>query len=420
MDRVILGAGCYLDDEPGSFRPNNNQVVVGCPGTGKSFSSLLPTILNMQEDSLVASYSKPGDAHKIGKYLKRKGYNVEYCDLANPTYSTVSFDPLHYVSSDLDIEELASSIVLANPNSGNEKDAYWNDGAICLLSALIDAVVLAVKDPCMADVIDLFDRFKIEENGKGVMTSLDNFFAAIEKKHPSSRAVANFNDICMLPYSTCGCIRDTLAKALRRMFPKPIISLMRQMKNIDFHEIANKKSALIIITSPVNPSLYYFANLIFGSGAIKQLLEYAETLPDQRLPRHVRFLFDDFACAAPINNFSQYISIMRYANLSVMLLIQSETQLTHLYDEASAATILNCCSSYTYFPGGMDLATCKSISQRLDVPLSDVMFAPPGKVIVMRAGEKPMIVARYNTLESPEYKEYMKSTTTKSRPNTSR
>lgn len=409
MDKVVLGTGCYLDDEPGAFRPNNNQVVVGCPGTGKSFSVLLPTILNMHNDSLIASYSKPGEAYRIGSYLKRKGYNVEYCDLANPSNSTVSFDPLHYISNDLDIEELASSIVLANPSSGNSKDTYWNDGAICLLSALIDAILHTDDFRSMADVLDLFDVFKIEENGKGVTTGLDALFAEIEKKYPNCRAVVNFNDIRMLPYSTCGCIRDTLAKALRRMFPETIRNIMRQSKNIDFCEIADKKTALIIITSPVNPSLYYFANLIFGSGAIKQLLEYAETLPDQRLPRHVRFLFDDFACAAPINNFSQYISIMRYANLSVMLLIQSETQLTHLYDEASAATILNCCSSYIYFPGGMDLATCKSISQKLDVPLCDVMFAPPGKVIIMRAGEKPVMVERYNTTESPEYKEYMGS-----------
>ena len=412
MDKVILGKGCYLDGELGAQRPNNNQLIVGCPGSGKSFSVFLPTALNMSEDSLIASYSKSGEAHKIGAYLRKKGYRVDYCDLVNPNMSTVSFDPLHYVSNGLDIEDLASSIVFANPNTHNAKDPYWNDGAICLLSALIEAVFLTENTPSMNQVLDLFDSFSIQENGKGVMTSLDNFFASLSKVYPKCQAVSNFNDICMLPYSTCGCIRDTLAKSLRRMFPEPIRSVMSQKKNIDFKNIANKKFALIIITSPVNSSLYYFANLVFGS-AIKQLLEYAETLENQRLPRHVRFLFDDFACAAPINNFDQFISIMRYANMSVMLLIQSETQLTHLYDEASATTILNCCSSYTYFPGGMDLSTCRSISQRLDVPLSDIMFAPPGKVIVMRAGEKPAVVERYNTLESPEYIEYLKSVLSK-------
>ena len=31
MDKVILGKGCYLDGELGAQRPNNNQLIVGCP-----------------------------------------------------------------------------------------------------------------------------------------------------------------------------------------------------------------------------------------------------------------------------------------------------------------------------------------------------------------------------------------------------
>ena len=126
----------------------------------------------------------------------------------------------------------------------------------------------------------------------------------------------------------------------------------------------------------------------------------------------MRLLFDDFACAAVINDYSKHIAIFRAAGISTMMLIQSESQLISLYSEDESTTILNNCSAYVYFPGGMDLATCRSISQRLDVPISEVMYAPPGKVIIMRSGEKPVIVPRYDIFNSKEYKEFLKCTTT--------
>lgn len=407
MDKVILGENCYLDDDNSVFSPNNNQVVIGCSGTGKSMSVLLPTMLNADESSLIATYSKPGEARKIGAYLQTRGYKVKFCDLMSPEKSNISFDPMQYLTSYLDIEELAASIVLANPNSNNPKDTYWNDGGICLLKSIIEATLMTQEDTGLSDALDLFDKLKIEENGKGITTSLDGFFACIANKDPKCPAVTSFMDFRQLPYATAGCIRDTLAKAIRRLFPEPIRKMMRKKNRIDFEQLATEKTALIIITSPVNTSLYLFANLLFGT-AIKQLLEFAERCKEQKLPRTVRLMFDDFACAATINNYCRYIAIFRAAGLSSMMLIQSESQLRSLYGEDDATTLLNNCSTYVYFPGGMDLTTCRSISQRMDVPMTDIMYAPTGKVIVMRSGQKPVIVPRYDTMNSQEYQQFLK------------
>jgi Type IV secretory pathway, VirD4 components len=403
MDKVILGEGCFIEEEIGVFRPNNNQLVVGSSGTGKSMSVLLPTILNMNESSMIATYSKPGEARRIGEYLKSKDYVTEICDLTSPEKSTVTFDPLSYVSSYLDLEDLSKSIVLANPDSRNAKDIYWNDGATALLTSLMLAAIMTKDDVTMTDVLDLFDKLIIEEDGKGITTSLDYLYEKILKEAGSCQAVTSFNDFHQLPYTTAGCIRDSLAKAIRRLFPEPIRQMMRKGNGIDFKKLATEKSALIIITSPVNTSLYLFANLIFST-AIKQMLEYAERREEHRLPRNVRLLFDDFACAAKINDYAKHIAIFRAAGLSTMMLLQSESQLRGLYSYDEAASIINNCSCYVYFPGGMDLVTCENISRRLDIPMTDVMYAPVGQVIVMQSGKKPVTVNRYETLQSEEYK----------------
>lgn len=406
MDKVVLGKGCFVEDGIGVMRPNNNQIVVGCSGTGKSLSVMLPTILNMNESSMIGTFAKAGEARKIATYQKTKGYVTEICDLMDPEGSTIGFDPLHYVSSYLDVEDLSKSIVLADPNSNNPKDIYWNDAATSLLTALILGVMMTEENPTMTDVLEMFDDMKIEEDGKGIKCSLDHFFARIKSKAGNCQAVSAYSDFVQLPYGTAGCVRDSLAKCLRRLFPEPIRQMMRKEKQIDFERLASEKTSLLIITSPVNVSLYLFANLLFGT-CIKNLLEFAERCDNQKLPRHVRLMFDDFAVAAKINEFSNHIAIFRAAGLSAMMLLQSEDQLRELYSEAEATTILNNCSCYVYFPGGMDLTTSKSVSQRLDVPLTEVMYASIGKVIVMQSGKRPVTVERYDTLHSKEYQEYL-------------
>ncbi|MCR4891510.1 MAG: type IV secretory system conjugative DNA transfer family protein [Lachnospiraceae bacterium] len=406
MDRVILGEGCFAEDGIGMARPNNNQMVVGCSGTGKSMSVMLPTILNMNESSMIGTYSKVGEARKISKYQKLKGYRTEICDLTCPEKSTVAFDPVRYLGSYLDVEDLSKNIVLADPDSKNTKDIYWNDSAVSLLSSLILATMMTEEKATMSDVLELFDRLTIEENSKGIKTSLDTYFLHIKERAGNCQAVTAFADFQQLPYGTGGCVRDSLAKALRRLFPDPIREMMRRKKVIDFKRLAREKSSLIIITSPVNVSLYLFANLLFST-AIKQLLEYAEECENQKLPRNVRLMFDDFACAARINDYSKHIAVFRAAGLSAMMLLQSEAQLLSLYPEAEAANILNNCSCYVYFPGGMDLTTCRNVSQRLDRPVFDIMYAPTGQVIVMQSGKKPVTVPRYDVMHSKEYQEFI-------------
>lgn len=182
--------------------------------------------------------------------------------------------------------------------------------------------------------------------------------------------------------------------------------MMQGENQIDFEALVEEKTFLMIITSPVNTSLYMFANLLFGV-AIKQLLEYAERCEEMRLPRPVRLMFDDFACGARIEGFSRHISIFRSAGISAMMLIQSESQLREMYTEAESETIINNCSVYVYFPGGMDLITCRSISQRLDVPLADILYAPMGEVIIMQSGKKPVRTRRYDIYNSEEYKKFI-------------
>lgn len=142
----------------------------------------------------------------------------------------------------------------------------------------------------------------------------------------------------------------------------------------------------------------------FYAQAFKSLFEYSESLPSGKLPIPVHVLCDDFATGSRILNFSEYISIFREKQISVTLLLQSESQLESMYGSDDATTIINNCDSYLYM-GGMDLKTGRSISERLNAPLEDILYMPIGQVCIFRRGQKPIVTSRYNILKNEQYQQ---------------
>lgn len=399
-DPIVLAEGCVIDGGIGQSIPSYNVMNVGGTGTGKSLSTNYPTMFEMQEASMIANFPKAGEARQMAQHFKGKRYNTQILDLSAPEKSSIGFDPLQYVCSYDDIEELASLSIMSVIQKS--VDDYWQRKAVPLVGSLIAATLMTVENATFADVLDMFDRMQITEHGYGITTGLDKLFAQLKQSAPDSYAVREFYNFRSLPVKTASCVRDTAAACLSAMYPESLRRLMRTQASIDFVELATERTALFIITSPVNTSLNCFANLIYST-AIKQLLLYAAECEECRLPREVRLVFDDFAVGSKIHNFANYMSIFRSAGISAIILLQSESQLYSMYGEQEAQTIINNVSTYCYFSGGMDLLTCEHVARRINKPLDYVLYSPVGTVFVMQAGQKPKITTRYPILKDQRY-----------------
>lgn len=55
MDKVILAKDVVLDSGLGSSRPNDNQMIFGGTGSGKSMSIMLPTLYNIKNSSFIGT-----------------------------------------------------------------------------------------------------------------------------------------------------------------------------------------------------------------------------------------------------------------------------------------------------------------------------------------------------------------------------
>lgn len=327
-------------------------------------------------------------------------------NLADPAKGDGLPDPLSYVRSDDDVEELARQIVYSNPMylTSTKVDPYWHEASQGLLTGLMYYVLMTETNPTMKAVIALFYSLKIIENGKGITATLDSKIEHLEIVSPDCIAARKLRSFLQLPYITSTCVRDDLEKTIQNTFPISIQSAMSKAAYVDFERFANERTAIFIITSPVRATQYIFSNLLF-SIAIRELMEYAEKCRDNHLPRNVKLFFDDFSCGFKIEGYEKSLSTFRAAGISAMHLCQSLYQLDATYGSDGSTIILDNCSTMVYLPGGMNEKTCSYVSRILNLPLEDVMFMPIGNAVVFQSGNKPIIAPRYDTFSDTLYKE---------------
>ncbi len=402
-DKMILGENAVYSTDCSKTGLNNNTVVCGCSGCGKTMSVLEPRLLETFNSNLIVTVTKRRIVDKYKQVFKQRGYAVEDLNFIHPSESNIAYDPLYYVKSYSDIKFLAESIVMANPKKEKSiADPYWDVSAVSLLSAEIAYTLMTKENPSFADVLSLHDEIDFWEEGGQIGTSLDEQFAFLEKKEPHCYAVSCYKSFHRLPIKTASCVFTSLNVCIDTIFSPELRKMITTEKKFDFEQFAKQKTVLFISTSAVNPALHSFINMFYAQ-AFKSLFEYAEELPNGRLPIPVHMLCDDFATGGRILNFPEYISIFREKQISVTLLIQSESQLESMYGRDNATTILNNVDTYLYMGGCMDIKTGRSVSERLNAPLDEVLYMPIGQICIFRRGQKPIVTTRYNITKNKLY-----------------
>ncbi len=402
-ERVILGENCCYSSDCNETGLNNNIIVCGGSGSGKTMSISEPRLLETKTSSLISTVTKRRIVTKYMPLFKERGYNVLDLNFVNPIESTCSYDPLKYVASYSDITFLAKSIVKADPQKDRSSaDPYWDEAAISLLSAEIAYILMTNDKATFADVLELHDSLTIDEGGSTIRTSLDDQFDYMASEYPTCFAVSCWKSFKSLPIKTAGCVFGTLNTTIDTIFSPELREMMVTKPQVDFELMATEKTILFVTTSAVNPALHCFVNMFYAQ-AFKQLFEYAESSQNGVLPVPVHVLCDDFATGGRVLNFAEYISIFREKRISVTLLLQSESQLEQMYGIGNATTIINNCDSYIYL-GGMDIKTAQNISLRLNVPIDEVLYMPIGQEILFRRGQRPIITRRYDIQKDELYK----------------
>ena len=124
---------------------NKNVIVIGLPGDGKTFTFVLPNLMQMNSNFVVTD-PKGNLVHEVGKMLEKTGYAVKIFDLIRLKNSD-RFNPFHYMKSELDIDRISEAITEGTKKSEHTGEDFWVQAELMLQRALIGYLYFDSKDP---------------------------------------------------------------------------------------------------------------------------------------------------------------------------------------------------------------------------------------------------------------------------------
>ena len=129
-DKIILGEGAVYSTDSRVTQLNNNVLVCGGSGCGKTMSLSEPKLLCTKNASLVLTLSKRKLVKTYRKLFQKRNYHVLDMNFVSPEDSQASYDPLQYVKGWMDVTYLSQAIVMADPHKKDAKvDPYWDNSA---------------------------------------------------------------------------------------------------------------------------------------------------------------------------------------------------------------------------------------------------------------------------------------------------
>ncbi len=347
---IILAENNYL---PVDKRGNVNVLVVGGSGSGKSASYSIPNAYQLL-GSYVFTDPKGELYDRTAGYLKSKGYEIKVLNLVKPQYSD-GYNPLMHISSEIDVDVIANTIVKGQKTGDGGSDPFWDDSAEMLLKALIYYLMATrpEEEQNLASCAELV-RAANTNGGSNLLTEL---ISKLPYDHP---ARMNYKSIEIAPEKTYSSILSTLQSKLGKFDSKEIAELT-STDTINFEEIGNKKTAVYVISSDTHTA-YDFLLTIFFSQMIQQLYNYADDNGGAlKVPTY--FILDEFANIGKIPDFDKKISTSRSRKISFSVILQNLDQLEAVY-EKSYETIIGNCDTHVFL-GSNSYKTVEYFSKAL-------------------------------------------------------
>lgn len=393
----ILADGVSVSNDTTVTGLNNNDLIIGSSGSGKTGGYVIPNLQNINE-SIVVSDTKGQLRRMFSDELKSKGYEVCCLDLVNPLESC-GYNPLMGIRRydngsyrEQDVLTLANNIMPAL----DKMDPFWERAAAGYIAFLIAFCMdfLPPEEQNMTSVCELHRKF-LKPGGdiSFVKMTTENPECYSSKKMAQIRSASSADKMWS---SIC----EFASRALEPFDFEEAKTIFESAESFDISSLGKKKTVLFLNVSDTDRTFDNLVN-IFYTQALQILCSIADKNPNGRLDVPVRIIMDDFAASASIPDFDKIISVIRSRDISVSLVLQSMTQLESMYNHAEAVTIINNCNHIIYL-GCQDLETANYIGNRIFKSPDTVLCTPRDSVILITNGEKAKIVQKirpYSTLK---------------------
>lgn len=360
-DSIPLTQHVRLGLNTHKHRRSLNVLVIGGSGAAKTRSFVLPNILTANTNYVITD-PKSEVLLATGGYLKEQGYDVRVLNLVNLEQSD-GYNPFRYLRDEKDVLKLVNNLIQSTtPKGSHESDPFWTKAETALLQAII--LMLFQEAPeyeqNFSMVMRVLEYAEVREEDEGHVSPLDLLFESIERRKPDSVAVRQYKVFKLAAGKTAKSILVSTAVRLAP-FNLPQIQALTDHDDMDLYTLGEKKVALYAVI-PDNDNTFNFLVSLLYAQAFQALYYSADQIHHGPLPRHVRFVLDEFA-AMPLPGFTRELATMRSRSISASVIIQNMAQIKELYKD-SWETIPGNCDTILYL-GGNESSTHKYVSEML-------------------------------------------------------
>ena len=360
-DSIPLTQHVRLGLDTHKHRRSLNVLVIGGSGAAKTRSFVLPNILTANTNYVITD-PKSEVLLATGGYLKEQGYDVRVLNLVNLEQSD-GYNPFCYLRDEKDVLKLVNNLIQSTtPKGSHESDPFWTKAETALMQAII--LMLFQEAPeyeqNFSMVMRVLEYAEVREEDEGHVSPLDLLFESIERRRPGSVAVRQYKVFKLAAGKTAKSILVSTAVRLAP-FNLPQIQALTDHDDMDLYTLGEKKVALYAVI-PDNDNTFNFLVSLLYAQAFQSLYYSADQIHHGPLPRHVRFVLDEFA-AMPLPGFTRELATMRSRSISASVIIQNMAQIKELYKD-SWETIPGNCDTILYL-GGNESSTHKYVSEML-------------------------------------------------------
>lgn len=426
----------YPDELPFDHRKNCNVLIAGGSGSGKSYSSVLPNLMQLHS-SYVITDPKGTLLPQTAELFLQNGYRLKVFNTVN-FQKSMRYNPLAYIRTETDILKVVTVLIENTTGKGERSgEKFWIDSEKLLYQAYIGYLLYAVppEDRTLGNLVAMIDASEVREDDPTFQNAIDVLFSDLENdlKHggPDNFAVRQYKKFKLAAGKTAKSILVSCASRLSA-FAIPAVTDLVSEDELGLGQLGDQKVAFFIIVSDTDNTFDFLVAMVL-SQMFNILCSHADDDCGGALKIPVRCLLDEFAnCIGKIPNFERLISTIRSRNISVSLYVQSLAQIQSLYKD-DADTIIDCCDTMVFL-GGKSQKTTKAISEMLGkqtitgrnttenrgsngsyslqdqglgrdlLDQAEIGKIPMQKELVIMTGEKPFLDQKYNTAQHPNYK----------------
>lgn len=351
---------------------NNNMLVIGGSGAGKTFFIVKPNIMQMMlNNSFIATDPKGEIARATANMLKKNGYNVKVLNLIDMAKSD-GYNPFRYIREENDVVKLVTNIISnTTPKETAPTDPFWEKSESMFLQALFYYVWLEMPPnrKNFQSVLDLLSEAEVDAKGNdSKLTKKMKQLAKTSKLKQNHPAYKQYMKVIRGAGDT---VRSIIISANSRLALLENPQILRILSKDDLHleELGigvngdkHTRTALFCIIPDSDKSYNFIVGMLYTQ-LFQELYFQADFKNDGKLPIQVTLMMDEFANVALPDDFCSLLSTMRSRRISSIIIIQNLAQIKALFKD-TWETITGNCDTLVYL-GGNEKSTHQYISEML-------------------------------------------------------